>query len=182
MKPILLSLLVIVLFVLNACAGNSSNMHHDHSKMSSDAMPDEGSHAAQGHAGHDMTQHGEMMFTSREHAVTQLSPSSKYKLSLFCNDPAIPLHKIHSWTLHVEDANGKPADNLKIFVSGGMPMHRHAFPTKPRVSDHLGNGDYRVEGIKFNMAGHWEMRFNLNEKGKPMGRDLEQIVFQIHRK
>jgi len=134
------------------------------------------------HVGHDMAQHKGMMFTSRKHAVTQASDNGKYKLSLFCNDPTIPLQKIHSWTLHVEDAMGKPVENLKIYISGGMPMHRHGFPTKPRVSNHLGNGDYRVDGIKFNMAGHWEMLFNINEKGKPSGRDMQQVVFKIHRK
>lgn len=176
MKKTVSILLVFTLILLGACA-NKSDVHHDHSKMNSGEMMH-----ADSHAGHDMNQHHEMMYTSREHAVTQASPSGKYRLSLFCNDSTIPLQKIHSWTLHVEDAAGKPAENLKIFMDGGMPMHRHGFPTKPRVTDHLANGDYRIDGIKFNMAGHWEMIFNINEKGKPLGRDMEQVIFKIHRK
>jgi len=126
-------------------------------------------------------QHGEMSFAGREHAVTQASRDGLYKLTLFSNQSPIPLQRIHSWTLHVETADGKPADNLKIFVNGGMPMHRHGFPTRPKVSDHLGGGDYSVNGIKFNMAGHWEMRFNITEKDKPAGRGKEdRAVFRIH--
>ena len=158
--------------------GNRENVKTEPAAMFHDNSSEHNNHAV-----HEASQHTtDRQFTSRENAVTQSSPSGKYRLSLFCDDPEIPLQKIHSWTLHVEDASGKPADNLKLFVSGGMPMHRHGFPTRPRVSEHLGNGDYRVEGIKFNMAGHWEMRFNINEIDKPLGRDLEQVVFQIHRK
>ncbi len=175
-------LLLLAGLSISGCANTAPAPHkHEHAKAEAKdgtlAMPHES------HSGHENPQHSTtQQYTSREHAVTLTSPSGKYRLSLFCNDPEIPLQKIHSWTLHVEDVAGRPADNLKLFVSGGMPMHRHGFPTRPRVSEHLGNGDYRVEGIKFNMAGHWEMRFNINEKDKPLGRDLEQVVFQIHRK
>jgi len=127
--------------------------------------------------------HSEMSFSGRDNAVTQTSREGLYKLSLFSNQSPIPLQKIHSWTLHVETAKGKPAEHLKIYVNGGMPMHRHGFPTKPRMSDHLGGGDYRVDGIKFNMAGHWEMRFNVTEKDKPAGRgNKDRVVFKVHLK
>ena len=129
------------------------------------------------------SRHSEMRFAGREHAVTQASRDGLYKLTLFSNQSPIPLQRIHSWTLHVETADGKPVDNLKIYVNGGMPMHRHGFPTRPKVSDHLGGGDYSVDGIKFNMAGHWEMRFNITEKGQPAGRGKEdRAVFKIHLK
>ena len=123
-----------------------------------------------GHEAHSEqadSHHSEMSFAGREHAVTQASRDGLYKLSLFSNQSPIPLQKIHSWTLHVETADGKPVDNLKIFVNG----------------DHIGGGDYSVDGIKFNMAGHWEMRFNITEKGKPAGRGKEdRAVFKIHLK
>ena len=173
-------ILLVIVVITSACINVVDSLPD--SKTNAEKMSHGEGHSGHDDKGHGATQQQALLFTSREHAVTQDSPTGKYKLSLFCNDSAIPLQKIHSWTLHVEDAAGKPVDNLKIFVSGGMPMHRHGFSTRPRVSDHLGNGDYRVEGIKFHMPGHWEMRFNLNKKDKPMGRDLEQVVFTIHRK
>ena len=161
--------------LMGGCAG-TADKHHDHEQAGNDTMSHESSHSSHG------DQRDAIKYTSREHAVMQASQNSWYQLSLFSNESPIPLQKIHSWTLHVENANGQPVENLKIYVSGGMPMHRHGFPTKPQVTEHLGNGDYRVEGIKFNMPGHWEMRFNITEKGKPAGRDTDRVVYEIHLK
>ena len=169
-----------LLFMGEVFAGTAERQ--DHQMKGSGAMH----HAKSGHESQSEqgdSHHGEMSFAGRENAVTQTSGDGLYKLTLFSNQSPIPLQNIHSWTLHVETADGKPAENLKIFVNGGMPMHRHGFPTRPKVSDHLGDGDYRVDGIKFNMAGHWEMRFNITEKGKPAGRGNEdRVIFKINLK
>ncbi|WP_455211871.1 FixH family protein [Kaarinaea lacus] len=175
MKNLICSVFISLIVLLSGCAG-TADRHHDQGEAGSDHMLHESSHSS-----HD-NQHDAMKYTSREYAVTQASQNGWYQLSLFSNESPIPLQKIHSWTLHAENANGQPVENLKIYVSGGMPMHRHGFPTKPLVTEHLGNGDYRVEGIKFNMPGHWEMRFNITEKGKPAGRDTDRIVYEIHLK
>ena len=34
-----------------------------------------------------------------------------------------------------------------------MPEHNHGFPTAPRVTENLGEGDYLLEGMRFNMGG-----------------------------
>jgi hypothetical protein len=47
-----------------------------------------------------------------------------------------------------------------------MPQHGHGLPTKPVVTDKLGNGDYLVEGMKFQMTGWWVMDFAVTTKGK----------------
>lgn len=113
-------------------------------------------------------------FTDREHAVTQPSEDGEYLFSLHSTDPAVPFKKIHSWIVHIETKDGKPVENAKVFVFGGMPVHQHGFPTKPRVKKYLGNGDYLVEGIKFNMPGEWEMRFNIKD-----GFKQSRAVFQF---
>lgn len=105
-------------------------------------------------------------FIDREHAVTQPSENGEYVFSLHSTDPKIPFKKIHNWIVHIETKDGKPLEGAKVFVFGGMPAHRHGFPTKPRVKKYLGDGDYLVEGIKFNMPGVWEMRFNIKDGNK----------------
>lgn len=67
------------------------------------------------------------------------------------------INRIHSWILHVESADGVPVENAKIEVSGGMPEHDHGLPTHPRITEELGNGDYRLDGIRFHMRGYWEI-------------------------
>lgn len=73
--------------------------------------------------------------------------------------PAGPpqINRIHSWILHVESAEGVPVENAKIEVIGGMPEHDHGLPTRPRITQELGDGDYRLDGMRFHMRGYWEI-------------------------
>jgi hypothetical protein len=80
-------------------------------------------------------------------------------------DP-ITIDKLHSWTLHLETADGKPVETATITVHGDMPGHGHGLPTKPIVSQHRGNGDYLVEGMKFQMPGWWYVTFDIADGGK----------------
>ena len=42
-----------------------------------------------------------------------------------------------------------------IAIAGGMPGHGHGLPTQPQVTEELGGGRYRIEGVKLNMVGAW---------------------------
>ena len=74
--------------------------------------------------------------------------------------------RLHSWTLHLESADGRPVENATVTVHGDMPGHGHGLPTKPIVSEHRGNGDYLVEGMKFQMTGWWFVEFDVVAGGK----------------
>ena len=73
--------------------------------------------------------------------------------------PAGPpgINRIHSWILHVESNEGVPVENAEIRVIGGMPEHDHGLPTRPRVTEELGGGDYQLDGMRFHMRGYWEI-------------------------
>jgi hypothetical protein len=43
-----------------------------------------------------------------------------------------------------------------------MPQHGHGLPTEPRVTEELGGGRYRVEGMKFNMPGWWTIKLSVS--------------------
>ncbi|MCB0048163.1 MAG: FixH family protein, partial [Caldilinea sp.] len=68
--------------------------------------------------------------------------------------------------LHVETPEGAPVDDAVIAVSGGMPEHNHGMPTEPQVTEALGNGDYRVEGMQFQMGGWWTITFVIDAAGQ----------------
>jgi hypothetical protein len=76
-------------------------------------------------------------------------------------DP-IPINSLHRWTLHVETPDRKPIENAAITVDGGMPQHGHGLPTQPQITKYLGNGDYLIEGMKFQMAGWWVVDFTID--------------------
>jgi hypothetical protein len=79
-------------------------------------------------------------------------------------DP-ITLGSMHSWILHVETADGQPVEGATILVDGGMPDHGHGLPTSPQVTQDMGSGDYLVEGLRFQMGGWWEVKFNISADG-----------------
>ena len=95
-------------------------------------------------------------------STERTTDNGKFNVS-FTSEEAIVINQMHSWTLHVETADGQPVENATILVDGGMPQHGHGLPTVPQVTEYLGNGDYLVEGMKFQMGGWWEVRFDITD-------------------
>lgn len=79
-------------------------------------------------------------------------------------DP-IDINRMHSWTI-VVTANGEPVEGARIEVSGGMPVHDHGMPTRPRATAELGGGRYRIDGMRFHMNGEWEVALEILADGK----------------
>ena len=75
---------------------------------------------------------------------------------------------------HVTDINGNLIENANILIDGGMPQHNHGLPTKPRVTKNLGQGDYQIEGLRFNMGGWWEVKLFISSE---FGEDT--VIFNI---
>ena len=92
-------------------------------------------------------------------SVKVMSEAGLFRVAIKSEVDPIPLNEIHAWTLHVETDDGKPVNDAEIAGDGGMPAHGHGLPTEPRVAANLGNGDYRVEGLKFHMQGEWVVTF-----------------------
>lgn len=101
---------------------------------------------------------------SKSSVTTVLSADKKYRVTLYSNTYPIPIQKIHTWTAYIEQANGKPLEKAKIYIHGGMPIHRHGFSVTPRVRKYLRKGEFLIEGVKFSMLGDWEMRLNIKEE------------------
>lgn len=69
---------------------------------------------------------------------------------------------LQSWVLTLKTAAGAPVEGAAIAVSGGMPQHDHGLPTSPQATDYLGDGRYRIDGIKFTMSGWWQLHFSIS--------------------
>ena len=118
--------------------------------------------------------HNLNQYSDKDNAVSLLSEGKKYKVSLYSKSFPFQTGKIFNLILNLSTPDGKPLDNIKIYVHGGMPQHQHGFPTNPKVTKSLGNGDYLVEGVKFSMPGDWEIRFNIKEATK-----RDRAIFHI---
>jgi len=101
-----------------------------------------------------------------DYALTRLSVNGVYRATYSSSDTPVPVNQLHSWKLHIETADGKPVDNAAISIFGDMPQHGHGMPTKPQVTQNLGNGDYLVDGMKFQMGGWWVIDFTINANGQ----------------
>jgi len=108
-----------------------------------------------------------------DYSRTRTSESGAYRATIQPRGDSIPQGKLQSWTLRLETASGAPVNVATIGVDGGMPQHGHGLPTKPRAR-RVGEGEYLVEGIKFNMGGWWVVKFRVPA---PAGSD--SIVFNL---
>ena len=84
------------------------------------------------------------------------------------------INKLHAWRLHIETASGEPVESAVIEVTGGMPEHDHGLPTRPRIEGELGDGDYRLEGVRFHMAGLWEIMLRISD-----GESTDTVVITL---
>ena len=97
---------------------------------------------------------------------TQLmSEQGDYQISYVPEVSPVTINQIQMWTLRVTESNGKPVEDAKITVDGGMPQHGHGLPTVPQVTNYLDNGLYQVEGMKFHMSGWWIVKFKIVRNG-----------------
>lgn len=98
-------------------------------------------------------------------AESWVSQSGALRASYVSDELPVPLNRIHTWTLHLETTSGVPLENAEVSVDGGMPAHNHGLATAPAVTAYLGNGNYRLEGLRFHMQGDWELRITVRHGG-----------------
>jgi hypothetical protein len=107
-------------------------------------------------------------------STTRTSTNGVFRAAIRPAVNPIPINTLHSWTLHVETPDGKPIENAMITLHGDMPQHGHGMPTTPVVSSYLGQGNYAVDGMKFQMAGWWVVDFDLTA-----GDMTDQVRFNL---
>jgi hypothetical protein len=91
--------------------------------------------------------------------------------------PIEPLRrrKLQAVQVVITDANGAPLQDADITIDGGMPQHGHGLPTQPRVTRHVGDGVYQIDGVRFSMGGWWEFRLSVTTDS---GTDL--VTFNLN--
>jgi len=97
-----------------------------------------------------------------DYSNTRVSEHDLFRVSYASSQDDVPVNTMHQWTLHVETLDGQPVEGASIIVDGDMPQHGHGLPTDPQVTKYLGEGDYLVEGMKFQMRGWWVIDFTIS--------------------
>lgn len=91
--------------------------------------------------------------------LTAPSLDRAFDVRVFPRDGEVLVGRYHQWIIQVTDANRNVVDNASMTVAGGMEAHGHGLPSKPQITRYLGNGQYLIEGMLFNMAGRWTLLF-----------------------
>ncbi|MEO0615267.1 MAG: cytochrome c peroxidase [Pseudomonadota bacterium] len=89
--------------------------------------------------------------------LSATSAAGHYRVQLRPLEAPVPINAFHDWELRITSAEGEPLDPRQLAVFGGMPGHGHGLPSSPEVTERLEPGLYRVSGMRFNMAGLWEL-------------------------
>ncbi|MCG7505758.1 FixH family protein [Mesorhizobium retamae] len=109
-----------------------------------------------------------------ETGQTRGSEKGMFVATFVPQDGAARQNELQDWVLTLKTATGKPVENATVEVSGGMPQHAHGLPTSPKMTDYLGEGRYRISGVKFSMSGWWQLKLGISA---PTGSDT--VVFNI---
>ena len=78
----------------------------------------------------------------------------------------IVINQIQSWVMYLQTGDGSCVKGAEITVVGGMPEHNHGLPTAPLVRPGENDCEYLVEGLRFHMAGRWELNFKIKAGDK----------------
>ena len=127
-------------------------------------MPDQGGGLEMDGEGMEMDMSGGSMAAGA--LDPQTTENNLFTVSAVSRLDPVVINETHVWTLHVETEDGSPITDAEITVNGGMPEHDHGFPTAPRVTENLGEGNYLLEGVRFSMAGEWVMTLEISSGGQ----------------
>lgn len=105
-----------------------------------------------------------------------LLQGDRYQLQVRSRLAPVAINHIHAWELELRDRNGALVPDATITVGGGMPAHQHGLPTAPRITEVIGPGRYRLDGMKFQMGGEWEVRFLIDA---PPGAETLTLAFTL---
>ena len=89
----------------------------------------------------------------------------------------VRINQDQDWILTLLGSDGAPLYPARARVDGGMPQHGHGLPTRPRVTRYLGEGRYRVEGLRFNMGGAWTLQIHVDG---PVGPEVVRLNLEIN--
>jgi len=105
---------------------------------------------------------------------SKASAKGTYSIGIAPEIEPVQQGPLHAWVLTLTTPDGKPVEGARIAIDGGMPQHGHGLPTAPQATAYLGEGRYRIEGVRFNMSGWWELKFAISA---PPGDD--SAVFNV---
>ena len=89
------------------------------------------------------------------------SHNATYQASLIASRERGDSLEPMAWTVAVRTASGVPVEGAVLRLEGRMPDDAGGVLTHPRVTGYLGQGRYRVEGLRFDRRGWWNVKLEI---------------------
>jgi hypothetical protein len=105
---------------------------------------------------------------------SRASANGLFRVTLAGQPHPAPLGGMQEWELLVTLPDGAPVVDAKIAVAGNMPDRDHPMRSEPKMTRGLGQGYYRIEGVKFDRQGWWHLKFAIEADGK-----TDNVAFSI---
>lgn len=160
----------------HTAAGAAKAEKHQHAAAKSETGGHD--HASRDHAAAPLQQHADARPKSipenLDVATRKLSAHAKFEVEVATRSDHIMINEMHAWTVRIRGVDGTPVDGANVHVTGGMPLHGHRLPTAPQVTEYLGDGTYLLEGVRFNMAGWWEVTLAIES-----GHQQDTVTFNL---
>jgi cytochrome c peroxidase len=86
------------------------------------------------------------------------SARGRYLVALRPAVRPVRINQWQEWRIHIARRDGAPLAVRAVALDGGMPAHGHGLPTAPAVSATDSSGGFAARGVRFHMAGRWELR------------------------
>ncbi len=96
-----------------------------------------------------------------EQGLEAVSAGGRYRIGIRPELGAASIGVLHAWRVDVSLPDGRATEVRELRFDGGMPQHGHGFETAPRVTARLGPAAFRVDGVRFSMAGDWTIRVDV---------------------
>jgi hypothetical protein len=96
-------------------------------------------------------------------SLTEMTKEGKYRLEISIKGVELKPGR-NALDITVRDAGGRFVQGADITVSPWMPAMDHGVDIKPVISE-KGGGHYSAENVYLFMAGHWELRIDVEKDG-----------------
>ena len=93
------------------------------------------------------------------------SHNGVYRASLVPSSDSAERFGSGLWTVEVRTASGAAVEDATLALESWTPDDDRVPATRPRVTAHLGAGRYRVDGLRFEQRGWWNVRLQITAPG-----------------
>ena len=88
-----------------------------------------------------------------------------YRASMIPSPDPIERNRLVTWTVEIRTAADAPVEGASLALESWMPDDENVPSRRPRAIADLGGGFYRVEGLRFDSRGWWNLRLQISAAG-----------------